>query len=106
MAYHNDGTVVAGRHPLDGAPYENFYEWAAGTTGMEELNDLDFVQIVENWGNKLFPVADFITGASILSRQVETVWLFPERRDIYGFVPTYQVPLHVHLRCDLCGRDP
>lgn len=95
MAYHNDGTVVAGRHPLDGSPYENFYEWAAGATGTEELNDLDFVAIdadgVADWNNGIFPVADFITNASILSRQVETVWLFPERRDLYGFVPTYHV---------------
>lgn len=91
MAYHNDGTVVAGRHPIDGSPYENFYEWASGPTGTEELNDLDFTPILMNWANKLFPVANNLTGASLLNRRVDSVWLFPERRDLYGFVPTYHI---------------
>lgn len=83
MAYHNDGTVVAGRFPQDGAPYENFYEWDPGVNGLDQLNDLDFAIIAQDWPNKRFPIAgEFARGVA----DTENVWIFPELRDLHGYV--------------------
>lgn len=83
IPYHNDGTVVAARYPQDGAPYENFYEWDAGVNGLDQLNDLDFTTIPQNWANKRFPIAGEITR---IVADTENIWIFPELRDLYGYV--------------------
>jgi len=81
MAYHDDGTVVAGRFEDSGAPYENFYEWSA--PNVEELNDLDMTPINTDWPNA-FPATTRLFNGVLTS--VETLWIFPERRDVLGFV--------------------
>lgn len=83
IPYHDDGTVVAGRHPTGGAPYENFYEWNA--TYVNEMNDLDFVKISEDWSDRRFPAMSGTYSASQLNKRTESVWIFPERRDLYGY---------------------
>ena len=84
IAYHADGTVVVGRYPPDGAPYENFYPWDPTSTGLEELNDLDFSDIDQDWANGRFPAIPS-NAADPTNKRAETCWIFPELRDIYGY---------------------
>ena len=83
IAYHDDGTVVVGRYEDLGAPYENFYEWSVA--GVNELNDLDHQTISPSWPNTYSASTRFGPIITVLTR-VETAWIFPELRDIYGFV--------------------
>ena len=84
IAYHDDGTVVAGRYEDSGAPYENFYEWSLAN--ITELNDLDHVPISPDWPNSFMAITRFAPGVATSITNIETVWIFPELRDIYGFV--------------------
>jgi len=86
IAYHDDGTVVALRSEDSGAPYENYYEWLPAN--VVELNDLDFQPIPEDWPNSIKPMGRYLSvGPTVLSN-FQTVFIFPELRDIYGFVAT------------------
>lgn len=81
IAYHDDGTVVAGRYEDSGAPYENFYEWSAAN--VNKLNDLDHVPVGNDWPNSFMAIERFVNDKLT---NTETVWIFPELRDIHGFV--------------------
>lgn len=83
IAYHDDGTVVVGRHPTGGAPYENFYPWDADA--LEELNDLDFQQISDNWANGTFAAMTGNHSQNQQNKRTESAWIWPEKRDIYGY---------------------
>lgn len=86
IAYHDDGTVVAGRYNLAGAPYENFYEWSQAAKN--ECNDLDFTVMTEDWANKMFAASERSLSPGLTPR-TENVWIFPELRDIYGVRGTF-----------------
>ena len=91
IAYHADGTVVVGRFPADGAPYENFYDWDSGPLGLEEMNDLDFDGIIPNYALKRFPALGTTPASSVLNKRTETAWIFPEYRDIYGYAVVLEI---------------
>ena len=94
IAYHADGTVVVGRYPADGAPYENFYDWDSGPLGLEEMNDLDFDGIVPDYDGvtaRRFPALGTTPTSNLLNKRTETAWIFPEYRDIYGYAVVLEV---------------